>query len=206
LHSIAPVGAAWLKCLKERPDINLYDTDNRHPAYNGSFLSACVLFSTIFHRIPADNNIPSDMKAAHVDEYLKNIAFQVLKDTFNYTNLESVIPAISIHGNLLSAPGGYATYQWFSDLKLIPGANGSTYLATDIKPFYWVLVTSYKGCAFQSMPVQALKPDAIADIAGMGGLHIYPNPAIGIIHIPPGIYIIKMSYNNSALTTGIILR
>jgi hypothetical protein len=47
---LAPVGAAWERVRRERPELELYDTDGNHPGPAGTYLSACVLFASIFHR------------------------------------------------------------------------------------------------------------------------------------------------------------
>ena len=51
-ETIAPIGLAWIKAYNYLPAVNLWDTDDAHPSYAGSFLTASVLFSTIFN-LPA---------------------------------------------------------------------------------------------------------------------------------------------------------
>lgn len=48
----APIGAAWLLAMQERPDLILYDRDNEHPSIAGSFLALNVLYATLFERTP----------------------------------------------------------------------------------------------------------------------------------------------------------
>lgn len=50
--SVSHVGKAFSKVYtehsqKDRPDINLYFTDDKHPSYTGAFLSACVHAATL---------------------------------------------------------------------------------------------------------------------------------------------------------------
>ena len=46
--TVCNVGEAFTKVYTENNDINLYySEDNKHPSYNGAFLSACVHVSTI---------------------------------------------------------------------------------------------------------------------------------------------------------------
>ena len=45
---IAPVGKAWAMFRKMNPSIELY-ADNTHPNVAGSYLAACVFFSTFFN-------------------------------------------------------------------------------------------------------------------------------------------------------------
>lgn len=54
---VSPVGEAWKMMRETHPGINLYYTDNIHPNLNGSYLSACTFFATIFNESPLHNNI-----------------------------------------------------------------------------------------------------------------------------------------------------
>jgi hypothetical protein len=47
---LSPVGVAWERVRRERPELELYAEDGQHPGPAGSYLSACVLFTSIFHR------------------------------------------------------------------------------------------------------------------------------------------------------------
>lgn len=52
---IAPVGLAFLTVWEERPDMwhKLFYTDYLHPSPHGTYLMGCVLFATIYGRMPA---------------------------------------------------------------------------------------------------------------------------------------------------------
>ena len=50
--SLAPVGIAWKDARDRFPDIDLFQKDDSHPSPAGSYLAACVLFSTIFKTHP----------------------------------------------------------------------------------------------------------------------------------------------------------
>lgn len=50
---LAPVGMAWDVLRQEHPSIGLfYEGHGSHPSPAGSYLAACVLYTTIFHRSP----------------------------------------------------------------------------------------------------------------------------------------------------------
>lgn len=51
----APVGLAWYQVVVNSPSIDLYTPDFSHPSYAGSYLMACVYYSTIF-RESSENN------------------------------------------------------------------------------------------------------------------------------------------------------
>lgn len=47
---VAPVGAAWKVARDSFPAIALYMADSSHPVVGGSYLEACVLYASIFHK------------------------------------------------------------------------------------------------------------------------------------------------------------
>lgn len=50
---LAPVGVAWQNALKARPKLSLYNIwDKKHPNAAGSYLTACVFYSLLFHHSP----------------------------------------------------------------------------------------------------------------------------------------------------------
>ena len=73
---IAPVGDAWELNYKNPNAIRLHDADNSHPAFNGSYLAALVIYGTIYH--PPNLNVPyhGDLNSAET-LYLQTIAMQV---------------------------------------------------------------------------------------------------------------------------------
>lgn len=49
---VAPVGTAFARCIREHPEINLYVADFKHPSQAGCYLSALVIYATIFQESP----------------------------------------------------------------------------------------------------------------------------------------------------------
>lgn len=45
---ISPIGEAFKICRQERPDINLYDKDNKHQSALGTYLKSCINYLLIF--------------------------------------------------------------------------------------------------------------------------------------------------------------
>ncbi len=50
--AVIPVGLAFAKSLKERPDLKLHMSDRRHPTAAGSYLYAATTFAALFKRNP----------------------------------------------------------------------------------------------------------------------------------------------------------
>ena len=49
---VFPVGIAFNEAYEERPNISLHKSDGSHPDMLGTYLAACVIFSSITHKSP----------------------------------------------------------------------------------------------------------------------------------------------------------
>jgi hypothetical protein len=49
---VIPGGLAFARSIAERPDINLYASDKRHPSLAGTYLSAATVYAAIFKKSP----------------------------------------------------------------------------------------------------------------------------------------------------------
>lgn len=60
---VAPVGLAFEESIKKHPEINLYFVDGRHPSLEGTYLTACVIFATLYNQSPVGGAVAtgSDM-------------------------------------------------------------------------------------------------------------------------------------------------
>ncbi|MBG16361.1 MAG: hypothetical protein CL853_08430 [Crocinitomicaceae bacterium] len=59
--TVSPVGAAWKYIRDNHPSINLYTADGSHPSIYGSYLAACVHYSTIFRKSPLGSTFNSSL-------------------------------------------------------------------------------------------------------------------------------------------------
>lgn len=73
---IAPVGEVWKKVRKEKPIINLY-SDDVHPNQNGTYLAACVFYTTFFNDSSTGSVIPKSIDK-EVGEYLQNVVDDIV--------------------------------------------------------------------------------------------------------------------------------
>jgi len=74
-YTVAPVGAAWLQVMEDRPDIGLFDSDQSHPSYAGQYLQACIHFGAIWGEGPTaiDDAMPTTNGT-----YLRQVAGEVI--------------------------------------------------------------------------------------------------------------------------------
>ena len=88
---IVPVGKVWRKVRESNPEIELYDADKAHPSKNGSYLSACTFYASIFKESPEgamtstiSNAIAPIIQKATGDYVLPNFNSYGLNQNFYY--------------------------------------------------------------------------------------------------------------------------
>ena len=74
---VAPVGLAWAAALRNRPDLDLWESDGQHPSKPGSFLAACVFYAALSHRDPRESTFVDGLEPAEAN-YLKRVAADVV--------------------------------------------------------------------------------------------------------------------------------
>lgn len=77
--AVAPVGEAWKSIRATNPEINLYSGDGSHPSIHGSYLAACVFYTSIFKKTCVGAAHPtsiSDEEAAILETAAYNTVFK----------------------------------------------------------------------------------------------------------------------------------
>ena len=73
---VAPVGEAWARERSDPAHPDLWRKDGSHPTVSGTYLAACVLFATVFHRSPQGLTY-HDGLSARVASELQAVAWAV---------------------------------------------------------------------------------------------------------------------------------
>jgi hypothetical protein len=78
---LAPVGTAFALCQKKHPEINLYSGDIYHASEQGYYLSALVIYATVFRDSPtgATREFPGITFDSDTSAKLQEIAAEVVK-------------------------------------------------------------------------------------------------------------------------------
>lgn len=82
----SPVGMAWQRVRHERPDLELYQPDHSHPSLTGSYLAACVFFTTIYQK-PFHASYHSDLDS-DTAEYLQKVAQKTVLQNLQILGIE----------------------------------------------------------------------------------------------------------------------
>ncbi len=65
--NVVPVGKVWEYTVNTYPQLNLYFSDNKHPALTGTFLIACAFYKSLFNKNPVENSyVPDGLTTGNV--------------------------------------------------------------------------------------------------------------------------------------------
>jgi hypothetical protein len=75
---VIPAGLAFARSIAQRPDLNLYVADKRHPSLAGSYLAAATTYATLFKRSPVGLNYTAGLDAATA-RHLQTVAWETVQ-------------------------------------------------------------------------------------------------------------------------------
>lgn len=83
---VAPIGSAWQDVFTSSNELELYAPDNGHPSLLGSYLGACVYYSTIFQESCSGNSFISSIPQEDA-LYLQTTASSTVLENLELWNL-----------------------------------------------------------------------------------------------------------------------
>lgn len=100
--SVAPIGAAWRYSIILDSNYVLHSSDNSHPSIDGTYLSACVLYSSIFKE-EVNSSFYGSLSAERAQRY-QGIANDIVMDSLAHWNLtlstDNLIAENNINANV----------------------------------------------------------------------------------------------------------
>ena len=78
---VIPVGLAFAKAIGNRLDLELYQSDKRHPSLLGTYLAAATAYASIYKKSPVGNSYTADIDA-ETAKFLQTVAWETAKDYF----------------------------------------------------------------------------------------------------------------------------
>jgi hypothetical protein len=77
---VAPVGLAWERAAKQRPDINLFAQDLEHPSIYGTYLATAVVYATVYGTNPTDISYLPRGVSAEAGNFLRRVAWETVQE------------------------------------------------------------------------------------------------------------------------------
>lgn len=186
--SVAPAGEAWKRCRDLDSTINLYQADNSHPSVEGTYLTACVFYSTLFQKSPVGLTYTSGLSTP-VASFLQQVAYDVVFDSLDTWNVAidhphpaftiSQLNATSIELNNQSTDAD--SYLWI--------INGNTYYGSPlVHDFgtigtYTVIQQVSNSCFTDTLSFTINLTTVGINDDSRDEIQIYPNPSDGLVYI-----------------------
>ncbi len=189
----SPVGAAWKVVRDSFPTIELYNPDESHPSYAGSYLAACTFYAAMFRKSPAGLTFYGSLSASDA-QALQNVAASVVLDSLSNWYIGdydvaadfsflTTLDSVSFTNNSSNA----VTYNWdFGDSSASSSLASPSHVY-DSSGTYHVTLEASDSCGnsltftqdvLVSIPTQTAK-----FVNNDHYLKVYPNPASGIVTI-----------------------
>jgi hypothetical protein len=106
---IAPAGEAWRKSIAQNPTLELYSSDQSHPSLEGSYLTACVFYETLFHKSVLSNTYTAGVSSTNAN-FLQQIAHDVVNDSLLTWNIGKYNPCNITGVNSISSNKNITLY------------------------------------------------------------------------------------------------
>lgn len=145
--SVAPVGVAWKAVRDLYPSIELYDTDGSHPSPEGSYLAACVFYSSIFGESSIGNGY---------EFTLDSLTAYRLRDVASSTVIDSsAIWGLGLNDQFINLPGdtslcgdslNIGVSGLYYHLVWSTGETQSSSITVDSSGLYFATTTNVRGC------------------------------------------------------------
>ena len=186
---VAPAGEAWRAAINEDPDLELYVGDGSHPNIAGSYLTACVIYATIYQKPTVGNTYTAGIEpeiATFLQEKADEIVFGMI-DTWRIGDNDLVADfsyeAASLVYNFSNNSTNDLSWEWLIDGEVYLFSN-PTHTFEGIGE-YEATLTVYNDCdtasITQMITIEADDLDiATSDIEETA---IYPNPANDLLII-----------------------
>ena len=78
---VIPAGLAFARSIEQRPSLNLYAPDKRHPSLAGTYLAACTVYASLFGKSPAGVEYTAGLDA-DTARHLQTVAWETVQGYF----------------------------------------------------------------------------------------------------------------------------
>lgn len=184
LALVAPAGMAWKAARAADSTINLWSSDNSHPSLEGSYLTACTFYATMFQKTPVGLPTSGTLSQATAT-FLQNIAHNTVFDSLSNWNINVFNPvaafSTTINGHQVTFNNSSANathYVWNYGNGVTDTLPNPVYTYPNAGT-YQVQLIADNGCGLSDTITQTVIINAGLSIDNQifNTLNIFPNPA-----------------------------
>lgn len=180
---VSPIGIAWNRIIKKMPTVDLWDADEAHPSYAGSYLTAATLYSSIF-AVDPEQVMYNGLLDSTTARTMREVAYETVIDSIAPTNLTNYTVSLSYTGNMLSASTGYVKYEWYKNNTLLGTTSTPDFSVVNANgECYRVIATDANGCKFNSVEYCATTTSIKGNLHVQQSIDVYPNPNTGTFNV-----------------------
>ncbi len=202
---VCPISISWNRIIKALPNIDLWSADEAHPSYEGSYLAAATIYSSIFKESAEQVQFQGPIPPIEA-QLMRKTAYEAVVDSAEPTNLDTLPVA---QPNRYLVPQTTCTnYDWYKDGVLVRSSPIPLMGPLPDDECYVVVGTLPNGCKIRSFK-RCVKYDpgggggtSVATVARKQDLSIFPNPNTGSFGIrlaypSPSVKVEVYSYTGS---------
>ena len=78
---VIPAGPAFARAIAQRPELELYQPDKRHPTLAGTYLAACASYAALSGRSPVGNTYTGGL-APELARFLQGVAWEAVQEYY----------------------------------------------------------------------------------------------------------------------------
>jgi hypothetical protein len=76
---VVPAGLAFANSIAKKPELELYQSDKRHPSLAGSYLAAATVYASLFKKNPIESKYTAGLDE-DIAKFLRSIAWETVKE------------------------------------------------------------------------------------------------------------------------------
>lgn len=187
--TVAPAGMAFWESRLQDPNLELYNPDQSHPSYAGSYLTACVFYSSFFRKSPVGLSFYGSLDSTTAT-FLQNVAETVVMDSLDQWRIgaNDVSADFSLTFNnpaevdFMDMSTNATSWMWdFGDGNTSTAANPThTYAGSGT---YTITLIATDGCTSDTTSLS--QPVTIVGIEDrlQNSLSVYPVPNQGTFQV-----------------------
>jgi len=193
--TISPVGVSWKNVRDSFPTIQLYAGDGSHPNIYGSYLAACVFYSTIYQKstigstfIPAGINSADALILQTVASYtvLDSLSLWRINASLPFANFNFIVNPSNGTVTFTNTSTNSVTYDWsFGDGNSSTLENPAhTYSGSNNNYPVQLIIYSTDSCFSDTITQTVnISTTGVINFNKENDIIIYPNPANNFIKI-----------------------
>jgi len=191
---VSPVGAVWREFRDNYPNTNLYASDGSHPNINGSYLTACTFYASIYHKNPIGAWKPTAIDSTLALAIQTQVNTTVF-DSLNVWGIDTVLPPHNVTYFQTATTQSQVDFAFFASDSLVLDSvtwsfgNGNSASGFSVINSYFnngtytVISHHWQGCA-ESIDTNEVYvfPWSVFESAS-SFFKIYPNPSLDRISV-----------------------